>query len=51
MIRQDRQEITADVRNEDGWWSQVLNAADELALPTFGLVCQVRDLYRRTPIT
>jgi hypothetical protein len=29
--------------------SQVLNSADELALPEFGLACLVRDVYGDTP--
>jgi Uma2 family endonuclease len=50
MVRQDRREVTVDLRTADGWRSQVQHAGDELALPAFGLRCQVGDLYRRTAI-
>jgi Uma2 family endonuclease len=50
LVRQDRPEIIADRRTGDGWHSQVLNGADELVLPEFGLVCSVRDIYRDTPL-
>src|SRR5712675_2351882 len=33
LVRQDRAEIIVDRRTGDGWRSQVLNSADELALP------------------
>jgi Uma2 family endonuclease len=49
LVRQDRAEIVVD-RTDDGWASQVLLAADQLALPAFGLRCPVRDAYRRTPL-
>jgi Uma2 family endonuclease len=50
LVRQDSVEITVDRRTGDGWHSQVLQGADELALPEFGLTCLVRDLYRDTPL-
>jgi len=50
LVRQDRVEITVDRRAADGWRSQVLLAADELALPEFGLACPVRVVYRDTPL-
>jgi Uma2 family endonuclease len=50
FVRQDRVEITVDRRAGDGWHSQVLHGADELALPEFGLTCLVRDVYRDTPL-
>jgi Uma2 family endonuclease len=50
LVRQDRVEITVDRRAADGWRSQVLLAADELALPEFGLACPVRAVYRDTPL-
>jgi Uma2 family endonuclease len=50
LVRQDRAEIIADHRTGDGWRSQVLNSADELALPEFGLICLVRDVYGDTPL-
>jgi Uma2 family endonuclease len=49
LIRQDRPEIIVDRRIGEGWRSQVLHDADELALPEFGFQCPVRDVYRDTP--
>jgi Uma2 family endonuclease len=50
LVRQDRVEITVDGRAGDGWHTQVLHGADELALPEFGLICLVSDVYRDTPL-
>jgi Uma2 family endonuclease len=50
LVRQDRVEITVDRRAADGWRSQVLLGADELAVPEFGLACPVRAVYRDTPL-
>jgi Uma2 family endonuclease len=50
LVRQDRVEITVDRRAADGWRSQVLLAADELALAEFGIACPVRAVYRDTPL-
>ena len=50
LVRQDRAEIIVDLRSSDGWSTRVLRADDELALPDFGLVCRVRDVYRDTPL-
>jgi len=50
LVRQDRSQIIMDRRTADGWHSQVLHAADELAVPEFGLTCSVRDIYRDTPL-
>jgi Uma2 family endonuclease len=50
LVRQDRAEIMVDRRTAEGWRTQVLHAVDELALPEFGLVCAVRDIYRDTPL-
>jgi Uma2 family endonuclease len=50
LIRQDRLEITVDSRTGDGWRFQMLQGADELNLPEFGLVCQVKDVCRDTPL-
>ena len=50
LVRQDRAEITVEHRTGDGWRSQVLLGADELALPEFGLTCPVGDVYRATPL-
>jgi Uma2 family endonuclease len=50
LIRQDRREIIVDRRTADGWRSQVLHDADELALPEFGLQCPMMDVYRDTAL-
>lgn len=50
LVHQDRVEITVDRRAVDGWRSEVLLAADELAVPEFGLACPVRAVYRDTPL-
>jgi Uma2 family endonuclease len=50
LIRQDRLEITVDSRTRDGWRSRMLQGADELDLPEFGLTCLVKDVYRDTPL-
>ena len=49
LLRQDRAEITVELRTADGWRSRVLHASDALTLPEFGLSCAVRDVYRGTP--
>ena len=50
-IEQDRMEILLDLRTGAGWTSQQLKSpADELVLPSFGLRCQVKDLYANTPL-
>src|ERR1700733_5395684 len=46
LVRQDRAEIVVDLRAGEGWHSQVLGDADELALPEFGFCCPVKDVYR-----
>ncbi len=43
-------EIIVDRRTGEGWRSRVLNGADEIAPPEFGLICSVRDVYRDTPL-
>jgi len=50
LVRQDRPEIIVDRRTDGGWRSQVLEGADELSLPEFGLTCRVGDVYRDTPL-
>jgi Uma2 family endonuclease len=50
LVRQDRVEITVEQRAAEGWHSRTLGAADELALPEFGLACPVGDVYRDTPL-
>ena len=37
-------------KQDHGWASRVLGAADELALPKFGLACPVKDVHRGTPL-
>src|SRR5262249_21380450 len=50
LVRQESIEILVDLRTPDGWETQVLHGADALALPEFGLKCQVSDVYRDTPL-
>jgi Uma2 family endonuclease len=50
LVRQDRVEIIVDRRTADGWRSEVLQGADQLSLPEFGLICPVKDIYRDTPL-
>jgi Uma2 family endonuclease len=50
LVEQDRIEVRVDVKTETGWLSSTLGAADELALPGFGLRCAVADLYEGTPL-
>jgi Uma2 family endonuclease len=50
-VQQDRFEGRVDLRTDTGWSEQSLKKPDEtLALPDFGLRCQVADLYRGTPL-
>lgn len=50
LVRLDRAELMVDRRTKEGWRTQVLRAADDLALPEFGLTCRVSDVYRDTPL-
>jgi Uma2 family endonuclease len=50
LVRQDRMEIVVDRKSGEDWRSQVLQGADTLSLPEFGLVCQVADVYGDTPL-
>jgi len=50
LVSQDRMEIVVDRRTGDGWRSEVLQGADELTLPEFGLTCPVKNVYRDTPL-
>ena len=50
LVRQDRIEVTVDVRAGHGWVSRVLGGADTLDLPAFGLTCPVREIYADTPL-
>jgi Uma2 family endonuclease len=50
-IQQDRFEVRIDTRIDAGWSERTLtNPNDVLALPDFGLSCEVSDLYRGTPL-
>jgi len=50
-VQQDRFEIRIDLRTDTGWTEQVLKQADDLlALPAFGLRCELAALYRGTPL-
>jgi Uma2 family endonuclease len=50
LVRQDRVEIIVDRRTANGWRSEVLQGADELNLPDFGLICLVKEIYLDTPL-
>ena len=50
LVRQDSIEITIDRRADAGWRSQLLHAADDLALAEFGFTCPVTDVYRDTSL-
>ena len=51
VIQQSWIEVHLDVRTEQGWRSETLKGADaELVLPSFGLHCQLGDLYAGTPL-
>lgn len=50
-IEQDRMEILVETRTGAGWSAQRLTSpTDELVLPTFGLRCQVEEVYANTPL-
>jgi len=51
LVRQDRMEITVERRTGDGWNFEVLQGADELTLPEFGLACVVRAIYLDTALS
>ena len=50
LIRQDRLEIIVERRAGSLWSSQVLEGADQLNLPEFGLTCAVKDVYSDTTV-
>jgi Uma2 family endonuclease len=50
LVSQERAEIVVELRTGGSWHSRLLHAADELALPEFGLHCPVREIYRDTPL-
>jgi Uma2 family endonuclease len=50
-VRQDRIEVRVDARTDAGWEPTILKKPDDvLALPAFGLRCNVADFYRGTPL-
>jgi hypothetical protein len=52
VIRQDRHEVTVDLRNQQAWSRETLSApGDHLSLPTFGLRCSLKDLYKGTVVS
>jgi Uma2 family endonuclease len=49
VIRQDRYEMTVDLRSEAGWMQRTLSPPDDrLALAAFGLQCSLKDIYKGT---
>jgi hypothetical protein len=50
LVRQDIVEIIVELRTADSWRAQVLQGADALSLPEFGLTCPVVDVYRDTAL-
>ena len=50
LVRQDRVEITVDRRIGGGWVSETLEESAELVVAELGLVCQVKEVYRDTPL-
>ena len=51
VIRQDRYEVTADLRTQGGWAREALVAPDDrLSLPAFGLQCSLDDIYKGTMV-
>jgi Uma2 family endonuclease len=50
-VQQDRFELRIDRRTDAGWKEEILTQPDDtVALPDFGLRCQLADLYRGTPL-
>jgi Uma2 family endonuclease len=50
-IQQERFEVRIDTRTDIGWAERTLMKPDDvLALPDFGLSCDVGNLYRGTPL-
>ncbi|NNM74002.1 Uma2 family endonuclease [Enterovirga aerilata] len=51
VVEQDRMEAVLHLRAEDGWRAERIEGPDaELSIPVLGLVCQLRELYLRTPL-
>jgi hypothetical protein len=49
VIRQDRYEITVDLRTEEIWSRETLSTPhDRVSLPAFGLQCSLKDIYKGT---
>jgi Uma2 family endonuclease len=48
LVRQDRLEITVDMRTGEDWRTHLLHGADNLVLSEFGLACPVTDVYQDT---
>jgi len=49
VIRQDRCEVSVELRMPDGWVRDTLSAPhDQLVLPAFGLKCSLADIYKGT---
>lgn len=47
----EKQSVELDVESADQWASEVLSGPEAiLKLPTFGLTCRLRDLYKNTPV-
>jgi Uma2 family endonuclease len=51
VIRQDRYEVTVDLRTQEVWAGEALVAPDDrLSLPAFGLQCSLDDIYKGTMV-
>jgi Uma2 family endonuclease len=51
VVRQDRYEVTVDVRTQEAWAREALVAPDDrLSLPAFGLQCSLDDIYKGTMV-
>jgi Uma2 family endonuclease len=51
VIRQDRYEVSVDLRTQGGWAREALVAPDDrLSLPAFGLQCSLEDIYKGTVV-
>ncbi len=49
IIRQDRYEVTVDLRTKGKWSYGTLKAQDDhLNLPAFGLKCSLKEIYKGT---
>lgn len=51
FIQQNRFDVVLDIRTETGWSTQNLTDPHALLdLPSFGLRCELRELYAQTPL-